>query len=278
MLDSATINKIEDFVYPQPRSVQEISIHIKKNWRTVDRYIKEIEENFGTISTRTFRGGTRGALKIVYWSSVEKVSNSIFQEKIESDLFSLKHKEDFSAFDIFQHVDLKNKKVVKVEAKDEESIELKELNEILRKCKRQLLIFSGNLSFINLKNKEINILETLSKLVKEGRVIKIICRVDLSGKENIEKMLSLNFKHSKQNIEIHHRVQPLRGFIIDNTIIRMKEIKEPTGRRNELNKKIFLFYTLNNKDWCQWLSKIFWKMFNSSIDANKRLQELNKIK
>jgi len=57
MLDSKTIKKIEDFVYTKPRSIQEVSEHIIKNWRTADRYIQEIKKEFGTIETRTFRGG-----------------------------------------------------------------------------------------------------------------------------------------------------------------------------------------------------------------------------
>ena len=111
MLDSITIKKIEDFVCQKPRSVQELAVHLGKNWRTVDRYIEEIEKNFGTISTRVFRGGTRGALKIVYWSSMEKLSSSIFQEKLEEDILKARRKDDFSAFDIFQYVDDKKKKV-----------------------------------------------------------------------------------------------------------------------------------------------------------------------
>jgi len=63
MLDSETIKKIEDFVYQKPRSIQEVSEHLGKNWRTVDRYIEEIGKSFGTISVRVFREGTRGALK-----------------------------------------------------------------------------------------------------------------------------------------------------------------------------------------------------------------------
>ncbi|MFH1308006.1 MAG: hypothetical protein ABIH72_04095, partial [archaeon] len=86
MLNSNIIRKIEEFVYTKPRSIQEISQHINKSWRTADRYIQEIEKEFGTISTRTFRGGTRGALKIVYWSSVEKISSSVFQQKLEKDI------------------------------------------------------------------------------------------------------------------------------------------------------------------------------------------------
>jgi len=99
MLDNNTIKKIESFVYSKPRSVQEIAQHIDKNWRTADRYIEEIETNFGTISTRVFRGGTQGALKIVFWASVEKISSSVFQEKLEQQIYLAHRKEEFSAFD-----------------------------------------------------------------------------------------------------------------------------------------------------------------------------------
>jgi hypothetical protein len=83
MLNQELVKKIEEFVYLQPRSVMEISEHIKKNWRTADRYIDEISLEFGNIKTRTFRGGTRGALKIVYWNLNEKVSKSVFQQELK---------------------------------------------------------------------------------------------------------------------------------------------------------------------------------------------------
>ena len=118
MLSHQIIKSIEEFVYAKPRSVQEISAHIKKNWRTADRYITEIEQEYGTISTRIFRGGTRGALKIVYWASVEKVKGTVFQESLEEQILHGRKKEDFSPFDIFQHVNSKNKKAKIIESDD----------------------------------------------------------------------------------------------------------------------------------------------------------------
>src|SRR3989304_4113186 len=102
MLHSEIVRKIEDFVYGKPRSVQEIAEHIGKNWRTADRYIDDIEKEFGTLATRVFRGGTRGALKIVYWASVEKVSPTAFQTQLEEQILKGRTKYDFSPFDIFQ--------------------------------------------------------------------------------------------------------------------------------------------------------------------------------
>ena len=101
MLKNEEIKKIEDFVRVKPRSIQEIANHINKNWRTADRYIEEIQKNFGTLETRVFREGTRGALKIVYWASVEKISNTVFQEQLESTIMTFQKKESFKPFDIF---------------------------------------------------------------------------------------------------------------------------------------------------------------------------------
>jgi hypothetical protein len=278
MLDSQTIKKIEDLVYSKPRSIQEIAQHIKKNWRTADRYIQEIKNQFGTLDFRIFREGTRGALKIVYWASIEKISHSIFQEQLEELIMKGRGKADFSAFDIFQHIKDKSKKAWIRTGPDEASLgRLNIFQDLLLSAKKQVIFFSGNLSFINYKHENINLFNTMEELVKKNIKIKVICRVDLTGKENIEKLLSLNFKHKKELIEVRHREQPLRATIVDNQYINLKEVKEPTGRIKELNKKIFIFYDINNKDWAEWMSKIFWKMFNSSIDSNRRLEELNKI-
>ena len=72
-------------------------------------------------------------------------------------------------------------------------------------------------------------------------------------------------------------VQPLRAFIIDNKVIRIKEVSEPTGKLNELNKRMFLYYTIKDKEWTEWLTKLFWKMFSTAIAAEKRLEEMRKI-
>lgn len=278
MLTSEITKKIQDFVYQKPRSIQEIAQHINKNWRTADRYVEEIEKEFGTLSTRTFREGTRGALKIVYWASMEKASSSIFQERLENEIKSSKKKEDFSAFDIYQYIDDKNKKATMEQSEEEAKTNLKDLKEILENTEKQLLCFSGNLSWINLATKEINIFKEIEKLVKKGVKIKFLCMVDITSLPTIEKVLSLNFKYGKEVIEIHHCEQPLRALVVDNKLIRLKEVKEPTSKKSELKNRIFLFYTIKDKEWVEWLSKIFWNMFSNSIDSKKRIEEFKKLK
>lgn len=279
MLKNDEIKKVEDFVRIKPRSIQEIASHINKNWRTADRYIDEIKKNFGTLEIRVFREGTRGALKIVYWASVEKISNTVFQEQLEADLFRFHKKEDFRPFDIFQFVADKDKIVWTKKGKDESSLgRLNEFEETLMQAKKQILFFSGNLSFINFEEGKTNYFKTIDKLVQRGIQIKVVCRVDMAARENVEKLLSLNFKYGKELVEIHHKEQPLRATIVDNELINLKEINEPTGRKNELSEKMFSFYTIKNKEWVEWLSRIFWKMFSSSIDSKKRLEEMKKVR
>ncbi len=275
MLDQSIIKKIEDYVFEQPRSIQEIAQYLNKNWRTIDRYITEIQENLGTISVKVFRKETRGAIKIVYQSNIENISSTAFQKQLENTI--LNSKSDFSAFDIFQYVQ-DNKKKARVEkVKNEDLTNIDSLVELLQNTKKQLLIFSGNLSFINLKNKQTTIFNILEELVKKQVKIKILTRVDLAGKNNVEKMFSLNYKFGKENIEIKHSNTPVRGIISDDKIISIKEVSNPTKKKNELLEKMFIFYEIKDKTWIDWLSKIFWKLFNSSIDANKRLQEINKL-
>lgn len=277
MLDTKVTQKIEEFVYPKPRSIQEIAQHIDKNWRTADRYVEEISKNFGTISSRTFRGGTRGALKIVYWASVEKVSSSVFQQRLEEEIMREKKKEQFAAFDIFQHVPEKNKQAFVEVAADESGNNMLELMEMFKSAQKQILIFSGNISFINLKYRNVDMFSLIEELVNRNINIKIICRVDIVGKNNIEKILSLNFKHGRELIEIRHREQPLRAFVVDGRMFRIKEIKEPTKKVHELDEKMFIYYLIKDKEWVEWIARIFWKMFSCSVDACKRIEEMSRI-
>src|SRR3989338_200706 len=96
--------QIIEFVQQKPRTIQEIAELIKKNWRTADRYVEEIEKEDGSIATRTFRPGSRGALKLVYYQNTEKIASNEFQERITQKILTGRKKEDFSPLDIFQYV------------------------------------------------------------------------------------------------------------------------------------------------------------------------------
>ena len=282
VLDSKVTKTISDFVRTKPRTIQEVSVHIKKNWRTAERYVEKIEQETGNISARIFREGTRGALKIVYWNSVENVQSTSFQEELFHQMMTEKFDYDFTPLDIYQHV-TENKKKLMVEknVKDPEIdvTESQDLVGFLRKTKNQLIIFSGNLSWINAKQGNKKIIDILRELVKKGVSIKIIARVSLVGMENSERLLSINKEVGKDLIEIRHRYQPVRAMIIDDKVIRFREIKVPEFyKHGELSKLIGIFYDIHDKEWVEWMEKVFWKMFSVSIPAEKRMKEIDIIR
>jgi hypothetical protein len=65
---------------------------------------------------------------------------------------------------------------------------------------------------------------------------------------------------------------------VDKKFFNIKEVFTPTSRNYELQKKTYVFYTINNKEWIDWITKIFWKMFSHSIDAGKRIEQWNRVK
>ncbi len=279
MLDSKTIKKINDFVYVKPRTIQEIAFLLQKNWRTANSYVEKIAEETGGISTRIFREGTRGALKIVFWNNIEKIHSSEFQEKIFKKIEAGKEKEDFSAFDIYQYVD-ENKRSASLEQTDDDSkTKTQDFVNALRRAQSQILFFSGNASFINLPYGNKKILDLIDELAKNKISIKVLARVELPGIENINELAAINKRIGKEAVEARHCEQPLRGFIVDNEMIRLKEIKLPEKyKKDELRKKTFIFYEVYDEEWIEWLQKVFWNLFRTAIPAKKRINDLKSIK
>jgi len=214
-------------------------------------------------------------LKIVYWSSVNEVRGSVFQEKLAEQIGLFQKKQDFSAFDIYQHVPDGKKKIhIDSFRKNMEDIDLSDFANLLKNTKKQLLVFSGNLSWINVRNKKADPFKLVEHLVKKNIPVKIVSRVDFNGWKNIQKLMSLNFKYGKELIEIRHKAQPLRAFISDDKIARIKEVKEPSGKGGELRERIYIHYTIKDKEWVTWLSKVFWNLFSKSIDSEKRMAQM----
>src|SRR3989339_140446 len=282
VFDAIISKKITDFVKGKPKTIQEISQHIKKNWRTAERYVEKIEKESGTLSTRIFREGTRGALKVVYWNTIEDMHSLSFQEEIYDTIMDAEVKESFSPFDIYQHVDEKNKKVFLQDISklnpEVDITEHEDLVGLLRKATKQVYAFSGNLSWINAKQGKTKILDVVRELVKRGVSIKVVARVSMVGADNAKKLLAINKETGRDLIEIIHRRQPLRALMIDNKVIRLREIKSPEYYApGELKKKVEIFYEIFDKEWIEWIQKIFWKMFSTGMPAEKRIKEIENI-
>jgi len=277
MLTNKISKKISDFVYIKPRTIQEIAHLIGKNWRTADSYVEKINKESGTIGARTFRGGTRGALKIVYWNNIEKIHSYEFQETLFKRIESGSSKRDFSPFDIYQYVD-SNKRHAFIETQADEARSVKQdLASEFRKSEEQVMIFSGNLTWSNLTSNNEKMIDIFEELAERKITIKILCRIDINSIDNIKKMLAINERTGRDAIEIRHAEQPLRAFIIDKKCCRFKEMKDVHDYETKKIRKKYLFYDIKDEEWVEWLHKVFWNMFRTAIPAKKRITDLETI-
>ena len=268
LLNEETIKKIEGFVKTRPRTIDEVSKLLNKNWRTADNYVKKIISERGTIATHTFRGGSRGALKLVYILSRENFHSSAYQERLFAQIIASRKKEDFNPFDIYQHVPDEKRRAFLERQTELEITEKQGLANALRSAETQVLIFSGNLSWAITRQKETSLLSLLEELILRKIPIKILCDVDLESLENIQRIMSLNEKHKTDLIEIRHAEQPLRAFVVDSKFARFKQHKQ---------KNIFIFYELTDQEWVDWIQQLFWQIFRTSIGAKQRIKDLKSI-
>jgi hypothetical protein len=272
MLGSQLRTRILDFVRQKPRTIQEVSHLLDRNWRTAERYVDTIGAESGLLATRTFREGTRGALKIVYWNALDRAKGSAYQERLLARISAAKNKEDFSPLDIYQVCDPQKREA---HVQHEEFSHKKEVrfDTLLSQAKEQVLFFSGNLSWMELGPDMNSVLEELGR--KKVR-IKVLTRVDMTSLENTERMLSLNERLGWDAVEIRHCEQPLRAVVVDDGLASIKEVLSPAHVR-ELKTKMFIFYLLRDPEWVNWLQKVFWHLWSQSIDAKERIEALRTL-
>lgn len=273
MLDKRTTNAILDVVRVRPRTVQEIAVTIDKNWRTAERYVERIATETGFIATRTFREGTRGALKVVYWNSLDRAKGSAYQERLLQRITLATRKEDFSPFDIYQFVPAEQREayVEKTEFPRHPQINY---DKLLLTAQHQVMFFSGNLSWMEFGPER---MKTLEKIARRHISIKILTRVDMTSRKNAEAALAINQRVGWDAVEIRHCEQPLRLAIVDDGLATIKEVLSPTKDR-EVKEKTFLFYIIRDNEWVLWLQKVFWHLWEQSIDARTRLDTLSTLK
>ncbi|MBI4146747.1 hypothetical protein HY489_05415 [Candidatus Woesearchaeota archaeon] len=279
MLTKDAEKKILNYVYTQPRTIQEISKHLGKNWRTADSYVDKIIKESGSLAVRTFREGTRGALKLVYWNNTERIHNTEFQERLFKRIESGRRKHDFSPLDIYNYVP-ENKRSARCGSYTV-SNELfnQDLVSFLKSAKKHVLIYTGNCSFVNLYENGTNILNIFQELAERGVSIKVLTRVDFSSLKNLQKLLAINYSIGKETVEIKHCEQPLRGFLVDETSLRLKESLDPSLYcKGELPPDMnVILYDIRDSDWVKWGKDVFYTLFRTSIAGQKRLQDLRSI-
>ncbi|MBU4502155.1 MAG: hypothetical protein KKA79_06160 [Nanoarchaeota archaeon] len=274
VLNDQDIKKITDFVKKEPQTVQEISKLIKKSWVTTDSYLNQIKERTGLIDIKTFRGGTKAALKIVFYNHAGSLATDDLKENLYNLIKNGRKKIDFDFLEIYQFIPDRKKRAF---FEDYERENITNIISFLRQATNQVYIFSGNLSFMNLKEKNNSILSVIEELVKRKVNIKILCRINIASLGNINNILTLMAKYP-DFIEIKHCYQPLRGTIIDDKIARFKDEEcLTTYKKDELNKDTRVIYEFHDSEWVSWMQKVFWNLFRFSIDHNKRMKEIKKI-
>jgi hypothetical protein len=269
MLTPEAIKAVNEFVYKQPRSIKEIGELLKCSWVTADKYVSHIIDKYGTIKLKVFRGGTKGALKIVYWAQLEGVTASTAQHIILEKIKGSRKKQDFSPFDIYSLVE-ENKKQMSI---DEHS-----LTDLMKGASKQLFIFSGNMSFINEIENGKKIIDVLGDLARKRINIKILSRLDVASIKNVKQIQHLNHLLGYDAIEVKHIEQPLRGFIVDSNLLRLiEEKKKSEFKGNELDKDVTISYHIHDRDWIEWMEKVFFNLHSNSLPIENRIKDLEKF-
>jgi DNA-binding Lrp family transcriptional regulator len=273
VLDKETTEKLYDFLKDEPKTVQEISHLLGKSWLTAQRYVEKLLDE-GVIGSRTFRGGTRGALKIVFLRPKLQSLNAT-QEYIHARILSGSQKSHMSPSEIFQFA--KQKEAFSVPAIDSKQ-NFVNMKKHFLSAQNEVLSFSGNLSFLNISHNGESILDVFKTLAQRGVTIKVLCRVEVAGLENIQKLLAINKQIGKTMIFIRHAYCPLRADIIDGRMISCAETLEKSGfREKELAQNMTIIYKIYDSDWVTFLNKIFWEYYSGAIDAQDRITLFSQI-
>jgi hypothetical protein len=177
--------------------------------------------------------------------------------------------------EIFQFID--NKKSEYEHYSKRYMLEDKRFIEVMGSAKKTLFIFSGNLSLLGVYYRDMNVAKLIEELARKKVFIKILTRVNFSSISNINKIKHLIVKYP-EHIELRHRYQPLRGFMVDGKIARFKNDENVSDyKEGELSKNTRIFFEIYDKKWLLWLEKVFWSMFNSSISYKSRINEINAL-
>jgi predicted transcriptional regulator len=276
VLKQSDVDKVVVFVKQEPKTIQEVAKLLGRSWVTAESYVQQIKERTGLVNIKTFRKGSQGALKVVYYNYKE----SLVSEDVKKDLYhqirQSRKKEDFDAFEIFQFVPDEKKKAFTLEC-SKDLPKNPQFSKILQQATHSIYFFSGNMSFLALTEGKRSIIDAFEELLKRKVHIKILCRVDVASINNIMRLKHLLEKYP-EFIELRHSRQPLRGFIIDDSLARFSNEALITDyKTGELLKNVKFFYEIYDAEWIEWLQKVFWSLFRTSLSHEERMRQFEKF-
>ena len=270
--------EIVAYVQKEPRTIKDIATNIGRSWITADSYVAKIIEETGLLQVKLFRGGTRGALKIAYYNYVESAENEQLQKELFERIRLGQKDEDFDPLDIYQYISTEKKRAFSENYTKVLVSKKQNLAGLFRSAEHEILCFSGNLSWLNVKEGDVAVVDLLEEVANRDIAIRILARVDIGSRKQIQKVLGINKNLGKKTIDVKHRRQPLRGFIIDNKLVRLKEEKEAGEfKEDELDYNTRVFYELYDEEWVAWLKKVFWALYRFSVPAERRMKEIEML-
>jgi hypothetical protein len=271
LLSKTDSEKILQFVKKEPCTIQDLSLHIGKSWVTTESYVEQIAKETGMIRTKKFRGGTKGAVKIVYWNYTESVQVDEIRNKLFDKIKLSYDKKTFDPLEVFQFVPAGKGKAFMETYDATHPSTKKSLLNFLRRVEEELLVFSGNLSFLRHSEPK----QAFQEMLGRGVRVKILCRMDLGTVENL-KIIQGIFRDFEPQVEIRHSLQPVRGFVADGKMIRLKDEKKKSDfKERELPHDVRVFYEIYDPDWVNWFENVFWYLFRTSIPYQDRMTVLN---
>lgn len=278
VLTQETIDSIKTFVFNRPRAINEIAQYLNINWRTADRYVKKIQEQTGHIQTHTFREGSRGSLKVVFWSNTDKIYSSDLQEKIFNHIERGINKQDFSPIEIYEYVDPSKRDAYYEKITKEYQFNIHTLYPLINNAKQEIFMFMGNCAWIHFSYQKQTLLQAITAAAKRGVIIKILTNVTFLDKDNLYPLLGINRQLGKQVVQVRHEVTPLRSFIFDEHTAKFSEVQVPQNRPGQPKQSFGLYYAIFDEQWIAWLKSLFFKKFQLATPAQKRLDALESIR
>ncbi|MBS3163878.1 phosphatidylserine/phosphatidylglycerophosphate/cardiolipin synthase family protein [Candidatus Woesearchaeota archaeon] len=257
--------KLLAFVKREPRTMQDIAHLLGRSWLTADSYVQQVKERTGLVSVKVFRKGSPGALKLVYYNHADSLAGEDLRTELFRQIRAGRRKTDFDFFEVYQHV-LDEKKSSALQAP---------LIPLLRQASRSVLCFSGNLSFLTAREGKQRVLSAVDELVERGVRVKVLCRVNAATMSNLSLLRPLM---GKGLIEVRHCYQPLRGFVIDDSLASFRT-EESAGmyRAGELAADASVVYEVRDAEWVAWLQKVFWQLYRTAPDHETRVRQLERL-
>lgn len=267
MIDKKATSMIQEFVHSEPRTIQEIAKHLNVNWKTAERYVERITADYGTLAVKQFRGSSKSSIKLVYWNAFSE-SSDLVQENLMRRILEARKKTEFRFFDVFQYC-LPQLSAMESASSNPDALKEKQMADVINKTKDELLVFSGNLSWINFKKTR----DALMKAIDRGVSVRIITRLDIATINNYKKAAQLS-----DEITIKHREQPLRGILADSSVCQMSDVWQASAyKQEELPSDLYVSYLVKDKKWIAFLRKLFFTMYNSAPETEMRVGALKRL-